>query len=836
MIKYIILILTIVIVLTPLRASHLAGGHLDYQCIDSNTYLVTLTFFRDCSGLEIDPDDDGPILWRSSTECGYSCTALGAMEYIEHEEVDYGCGENCSGGAYPGFEKYIYQKTVILPEECPDWKFSINIAARNDTEFAGGGNYINYVMVNNEGGLCNNSPQFDNLSVWLGCVNTTTVFENEITEVDGDNLVFELTEPLVLGIGSSVCDDQVPIAYLGGELNASNPIPSLSGASVDPATGDITMTPTNTGTSYFAVKVKEYRDGVLIGESIRDGEIIIDNCTPSESITFGAWSDSGADSLWVAPESQDCFEIPIFNPTAINDIYVNNLSETLFSIEYDGIGTTTALVRICPLWEAFDNFCEFQVFYPEIVVSTEIEGCFLDGGSASSTYALGLYKEDWCRDYRFFTNRGPDYPLLPLPSFAKASEVIYIGDEMPPFSLIDPTDMGPVQGTGDHWFEAPEIIISCTGGGEDCVNFTAGEGSGNIVFKYGNALCSPECPNDPLDVVIHEVFECGNERVEIEILSGEPPYSIIWYDQNGFSISTDSVLNVHELVSDSTWNQVTKYSLYVEDMTGTYFTFSDSVPGTERFYREITDNMYLFTHPEYPEYPDSTYLYDANLYCSPLAPFFIFDGINDSPPWYGATDVQMMIFDRYGAIQYELNEDLENGEDWSFDNKEWSWDGTIGNSGDPDNCLDGTSEVFGDYRLIVGNCHPYNHEEIDLVGLIECYSGDWSDSIVVAMAPENGEGVYYNGVHFIRRNPRDNPHQTTENHSLVMYPNPASNSINVSGKDIEVELIKILDYQGKLILSVEKSTTVDVSLIASGSYIVQFWTNVGLIEKKLILQ
>lgn len=67
--KLIFLFSLSLIFLQNVSASHLAGGHLDYECIAENTYVVTLTFFRDCSGLEIDPDDDGPILWLESNSC-----------------------------------------------------------------------------------------------------------------------------------------------------------------------------------------------------------------------------------------------------------------------------------------------------------------------------------------------------------------------------------------------------------------------------------------------------------------------------------------------------------------------------------------------------------------------------------------------------------------------------------------------------------------------------------------------------------------------------------------------------------------------------------------------
>jgi hypothetical protein len=98
-------------------------------------------------------------------------------------------------------------------------------------------------------------------------------------------------------------------------------------------------------------------------------------------------------------------------------------------------------------------------------------------------------------------------------------------------------------------------------------------------------------------------------------------------------------------------------------------------------------------------------MYDANLWCYWNAPFFVFDGINDDPPYYGATEIDMEIVDRYGiSIQYHYFKSIENTDDWSFDNKEVTWDGTANNTGDPDDCLDGAGEVLGDYTLYARNC------------------------------------------------------------------------------------------------------------------------------------
>ena len=61
------LILILVFGMSNARASHLAGGHMSYECIDVNTYAIQLTIFRDCaSDVEISPEALGPVLFLES--------------------------------------------------------------------------------------------------------------------------------------------------------------------------------------------------------------------------------------------------------------------------------------------------------------------------------------------------------------------------------------------------------------------------------------------------------------------------------------------------------------------------------------------------------------------------------------------------------------------------------------------------------------------------------------------------------------------------------------------------------------------------------------------------
>lgn len=166
------------------NASHMAGGHFDYEYIEPDTYLITFSFFRDCEGATVSP----PNLARFSNACTDPCVNLGPMTQISVSTADYGCGGNCDdfGDAPKVYELYVFQQTVVLPYECSDWTFAVNIDFRNDVDYVlNGGNYYNYIMINNEGGIINDSPKYNDISVTLSCLNFYTTFSNEHTDAEG---------------------------------------------------------------------------------------------------------------------------------------------------------------------------------------------------------------------------------------------------------------------------------------------------------------------------------------------------------------------------------------------------------------------------------------------------------------------------------------------------------------------------------------------------------------------------------------------------------------------------------------------------------------------------
>lgn len=72
---------------------------------------------------------------------------------------------------------------------------------------------------------------------------------------------------------------------------------------------------------------------------------------------------------------------------------------------------------------------------------------------------------------------------------------------------------------------------------------------------------------------------------------------------------------------------------------------------------------------------------------------------------------------------------------------------------------------------------------------------------------------------------------------LIIYPNPASNSITIDSKNIILEYIEVYDIMGSLVLTSPFMSNVDVSALSSGAYIVGGYSSDGAyLQRKLLIE
>ena len=247
----------------------------------ANTYRVTLKFYRDCSN-GIPAPGSFPLDYNSNT-CGSNNSVT--MNQVSSQNITPTCGaisDPCNTPGVVGIEEYIYQATITLPNNCPDWILSVCEAARNNAittiNNPGSQNLCVQSELNNTSNYNNNSPIFTAYPTPYLCVGQQYCYNNGATDPDGDSLVYSLVTPLNTAPGGT-------INYNAG-FSAFNPISGTT--TFDSFTGDLCMLSNQVQVSVVAMKVSEFRNEIFIGSVIRDIQIIVlNNCATLPPVLTG---------------------------------------------------------------------------------------------------------------------------------------------------------------------------------------------------------------------------------------------------------------------------------------------------------------------------------------------------------------------------------------------------------------------------------------------------------------------------------------------------------------------------------------------------------------------
>jgi len=273
---HIIFLLSTVFLSSGAFASHVSGGDVSYTCLGSNSYLVTLNLYRDCSGITLGNTQTISV----TNDCGFSTQTLTAnlvnnpATGEDFTNVSQLCqadslNNTCYGGSLPGMQKYTYQVVITLTQQCDSYYFSWGVCCRNSSN-----NLVGQVSpyfeaaLNNANAICNNSPVFTGHPIPYVCVNQPVTYNYGVVEPDGNTLVYSLID------ARSSAGAVTP--YATG-FSGSSPI---DGITVDPATGEINFTPNNIGYYVVVLGVTEYDSGGdFIGSSFRDMQFVVQNCS-----------------------------------------------------------------------------------------------------------------------------------------------------------------------------------------------------------------------------------------------------------------------------------------------------------------------------------------------------------------------------------------------------------------------------------------------------------------------------------------------------------------------------------------------------------------------------
>lgn len=270
-----------------LNATHLIGGEITYTCIGGNQYEIKVVIYRDCGPTNTNAtgfDVDGVVTIYDMNNNIYSMLGHGSAiaEYV----VDEFTSECMSIPPELCVEKGTYTIVTSLPDNENGYQIVYQRCCRNEQVIniedpeVFGTSLVAYVP-SSSSAECNSSPNFDTYPPLALCLNTDIEISQSASDIDGDSLVYSFMAPYH---GSSdigpVETYPPPYSQVIWEAGYSDvyPIDSDPIITINPQTGLITGTPIQEGYYVIGIKVEEYRNGLYLGEVIRDFRFLVIDC------------------------------------------------------------------------------------------------------------------------------------------------------------------------------------------------------------------------------------------------------------------------------------------------------------------------------------------------------------------------------------------------------------------------------------------------------------------------------------------------------------------------------------------------------------------------------
>ncbi|MCP4442383.1 MAG: PKD domain-containing protein [Aureispira sp.] len=329
-ITYIILLLSLC---TTVSATHIVGGDISYECLGLQPsgemrYQVTMHVYRDAINGAAAFDNPAYVAIYSGANSAtpFKQISLNYTQRVVPIVISNPCLVLPPNVAV---EEATYTQTVDLPYD-PDGYFMVyqrccrnysinNLVNPNTT----GATYRIFLSAQSQQ-LCNNSPLFNDFPPVVICQDKPLDFDHSATDLDGDSLVYEFCNSLT---GGSQTDPRpLPpagpphndVTFLPG-FSASYPMPSNPVLNLDPVTGLLTGTPTQTGQYVVGVCVKEYRNGVLLSETLRDFQFNVAFC---EDLVDAKIQSDSTDPTGTAYFIESCEDstINLFNLSTIDSV------------------------------------------------------------------------------------------------------------------------------------------------------------------------------------------------------------------------------------------------------------------------------------------------------------------------------------------------------------------------------------------------------------------------------------------------------------------------------------------------------------------------------------
>ena len=261
------------------KASHLMGGDFRVIWLGGNDYDITLTLYRDCSGIAMPTDVS---IAFNSAATNFS-VVFPLSSFSDITPVCSGTTTNCGGGSLFGYQKYIYSKQITLAPA--EWTISYHTCCRNPCNSlitASAQAFYIYFTFNPALAPGNQPPYFTADPVSIIKNYSDFHYNYGVFDPEGDSVTIKLVNPL---------QDTNSLAFYVSPFNAQQFIFSNPPIFEDQVNGDLIIHPTAVMSGVYAVEVIEWNtqsgSPVMVSKQIRDMWIQVINDTSGVPVLSG---------------------------------------------------------------------------------------------------------------------------------------------------------------------------------------------------------------------------------------------------------------------------------------------------------------------------------------------------------------------------------------------------------------------------------------------------------------------------------------------------------------------------------------------------------------------
>lgn len=283
--------------ISPATATHIVGGEMVYNYLGNDRYEIKMQFYIDCYN-----GSAGAILLDTTASIVvFNNDTVVSQHYVYRSkpirlnEVNYTC---ISPSGNVCVDMYVYDTILTLPPIKGGYDVAYQRCCRNHSilniiDPGGTGATYQTHIPGKEENIINNSPRFKKLPPNYLCINEVFEFDHGATDPDGDSLVYRICTPFSGATGTDPLPkfpSKPPFAPVvwNSPYNDSLPLPVKDSLFLDSLTGKLKFTPNRQGQYVFGVCVEEYRDGVKIGQTLRDYQFNIMPCVFGITADFDA--------------------------------------------------------------------------------------------------------------------------------------------------------------------------------------------------------------------------------------------------------------------------------------------------------------------------------------------------------------------------------------------------------------------------------------------------------------------------------------------------------------------------------------------------------------------